>query len=97
MSIHLEKKTTVRIPCCAVYHLFPTSERCGYSSGSLGWNCDIFDLPVLQVRTGYRARGKAIPRELYEDLEESAKRASSATLSELRLEFQARVIDFLFK
>lgn len=98
MTLHFAKKDTVRIPYCAAQNLFPEGERTGYSSGAYGWNCDVFDLPALQVRTGYRARGKAIPRELYADLDELAKSAQAVGGRVfLRLEFQDRVLAYLSK
>ena len=95
MSIHLESKTTVRIHHEDALNLFPYYARIGYSSGPLGWNCDIFDLPGLQVRRGYRATGKKIPSELYADLDEKAKDVPYEDCYALRLEFRDRVFRFL--
>lgn len=97
MAIHLEKKTTVQIHNDDALHLFPYYARIGYSTGSLGWNCDIFDLPGLQIRRGYRASGKVIPSVLYTDLDESAKDAPEEKLYGLRLEFRDRVFRYLNK
>lgn len=95
MAIHLEKKTTVQIHNNDALHLFPYYARIGYSTGSLGWNCDVFDLPGLQIRRGYRASGKTIPSELYEDLDAAAKDVPYEECYGLRLEFRDRVFRYL--
>lgn len=95
MAIHLEKKTTIQIHNDDAQHLFPYYSRVGYSSGPLGWNCDIFDLPGLQIRRGYRASGKKIPSELCEDLDAAAKDVPYEECYGLRLEFRDRVFRYL--
>lgn len=95
MAIHLEKKRTVQIHNDDAQHLFPYYARVGYSTGPLGWNCDIFDLPALQIRRGYRASGKMIPSVLYTDLDEAAKDVPYEECAGLRMEFRDRVFRYL--
>ena len=95
MTLHFAKKVTVRIPYQAAPRLFSEDDRTGYNFGVYGLNCDVFDLPGLQVRAGYRTGGEAIPRELYADLDESAKDAPYEKRAALRLEFQDRVYRYL--
>ena len=99
MAILLKDKPRVQLPYGEAQHLFYEDSGAAVNKGSLGVNYEIFDLPNLQVLRGYRPRGgKEIPEDLYKDLDEKAKKASSAEeIMNLRMEFRRRVLPYLNK
>lgn len=99
MAILLKDKPRVQLSYGEAQHLFYEDSGAAINTGSLGVNYEIFDLPNLQVLRGYRPRGgKEIPKDLYEDLDEKAKKASSAEeIMNLRMEFRRRVLPYLHK
>ena len=99
MAILLKDKPRVQLPYGEAQHLFYEDSGAAVNKGSLGVNYEIFDLPNLQVLRGYRPRGgKEIPEDLYKDLDDKAKKASSAEeIMNLRMEFRRRVLPYLNK
>lgn len=85
------KRYCYRVGYCHAPYLLDASLRTRYRAGIYGWNYDAFDIQDITITTGYRPIGGALPRELYEDLDERAKDASNAEKANLLAELYRRI------
>lgn len=60
---------------CALQELFYCEQPIAYSSGTYGWNYDVYKIDNVYITTGYRSMvGKYIPNELVEKYKDKASK-----------------------
>ena len=63
----------ISVPYCALQSLLRLEEATAYTSGTYGWNADIYDVNGYALVTGYRPFGKPVDRELVTRFENWAR------------------------
>ena len=78
----LESAKVIAVPYCALQFLLSHKNPVAYTSGTYGWNCDIYEIGYnWYIATGYRPFGNcAISMDVVENIESRAKKLWDAVM-----------------
>ena len=63
----------LKVEYCELQTLLSASEPIAYTSGSYGWNCDLYQIDNIIISTGYRPFGEYIDYKLVNEFEKKAE------------------------
>ena len=88
------------VPYADLQTLLKFENAAAYTSGTYGWNADIYDVDGVAICTGYRPFGRSVPREIVSKYERIARDTVSRfkfpfNWEDLRDELHTLVLEFI--